>query len=363
MLKQFFPAILLTLFLGTFTTSCDIDKKTSGIDKRCSDVTCDNSEACNPETGFCESTTTEDEQEHDNDTVKNEKAITDSDIAFSDKCKDVYCGANGFCHDRTGECQCDEGYSFSTETSECEEDTCAAKLDDSSNDLMKPVDSYGAYLILKIVGTIYDDNDSSSKPPLLSEGTYKDYNGIEHNIAEGGGKTLASEQDGTPMTILLGFSAVEKVPDFGDISYKVVQNAIPTANLVKMKEEEICILEGAGGGIPFVFEVFFDTPDDSTMNLRKQCIIGAGEVVDNTLTGRLFVESAKNIDFAAGEHFNGILNLKMFGTEEEVTTFLNTNEDGTIAEPGDADYQHLCTCFAEDGETEEDCPEHESPID
>jgi len=321
---------------------------------KCADVTCEDGETCDAETGTC-------------------KAI--------DKCDDVNCEQGSTCDPETGNClvddlckdvtcedgeECVDGECKVIEVDPCEDVTCddgmtcvegecikECKLTDS---FMDPVDGYDAYLTLKLVGTIYADDDNNSQPTLLNEGTYKDYNGTDHNIADLQGMVLASDQDGTPTTLLLGFGSLNQSPEVGDIAYKVVQHAVPTQNLQFMKQEAKCTLDNAGSALPIVFEVFFDTPSDNEMNLRKQCIIGAGEVIDNNLTGELYAETAKNVDFSAGETFKGMLNVKMFDTEEGLITFLNTNQDGSVNQPGDTDYNKLCSCFAADGETPEACP-------
>jgi len=352
---------LIMLVAGlTFTACSDDDDDKKDDEGKCKDVTCEDGMACNEENGECEAVAT-----GDTDTPVTEgKTETEADEDAVDPCADVTCEDGEECVD--GECKvievdpcedvtCDDGMT-------CVEGECIkeCKLTDS---FMDPVDGYDAYLTLKLVGTIYADDDNNSQPTLLNEGTYKDYNGTDHNIADLQGMVLASDQDGTPTTLLLGFGSLNQSPEVGDIAYKVVQHAVPTQNLQFMKQEAKCTLDNAGSALPIVFEVFFDTPSDNEMNLRKQCIIGAGEVIDNNLTGELYAETAKNVDFSAGETFKGMLNVKMFDTEEGLITFLNTNQDGSVNQPGDTDYNKLCTCFAADGETPEACPGDVEPTD
>ena len=237
--------------------------------------------------------------------------------------------------------------------------TC--KLDSA---FMEPNEDYTSWYTMKLIGKIITSDESETA--LISEAKYKDLDGAIVDVGGLQGVILSSVADNdekTPQIILLTFGDLDQSPEVGDVSYKVGQIVFPTQHLQYMKQEGLNQLEENGSSLPIIYQLYFDQNADQTLTTRKQCIVNVAEIVDNKLTGDVFVCHDGNETFAAGETLKIMMNTKMFDNEADILTMLNTEADGTVVMPGEEGYSELCTCFKEDGTTEEPCDGGEEPTD
>lgn len=242
-----------------------------------------------------------------------------------------------------------------TEIPDQDSDGCVGVLDSA---FLEPM--YDNYFTLRQTGIVFDYNDDEVDPTAIASesqtqlgaldmagdwGAYLDYNGT----------TLLFQTQG------YDFMKTDETNSTTRIQLVSALGQFHPALIPAMIENNMCEVEF--GAFTFVQEVYIDAKYDSGTgaiteeNTRRNCMVGIsateeveedGETYDSVI-GKIYgcFDCDDNPVGAIGETLKMMFNLKMTVDEEKILEFINTRDDGTIAAPGDDDYEpNLCTCFS-----------------
>jgi len=99
------------------------------------------------------------------------------------------------------------------------------------------------------------------------------------------------------------------------------------------------------------------------ISATKKVDDGNGNKIDASIGKMFFCLTDKNTDGSAGETLKMSYYNKLTEDTSKISTYINTQQDGSVKKEGDLGYQKICTCYNENGPTNNFKPTADQPKD